>query len=296
MTRRTTVYLHPYRTVLLRWAIEADGPVCIGSTEMGAVFPATDQPSTLADVLQELRDDGDVIDVVVHSSQTRFHRYPVEDDEPAEIRRTFELQTCFPDLQAGADLVLDVHLPGPVLSTSWHGVFVVPSSIVRFSADIAPGRQLTVCTLSDAAAFQRYVREDESPAPSALIGKRGQTWWTIVVDDRGTLRHIGRTTSDHRMDPSVEIRDMLLDLHATMDIRVENLVLFGDSLTKDVLDDTRSATTSLVQSVTRFVPFRLVRADIDDETARSLTKRAHILGPCLGVVLSTTELVSRETA
>lgn len=296
MTRRTTVYLHPYRTVLLRWAIEADGPVCIGSTEMGAVSPATDQPSILADVLQELRDDGDVIDVVVHSSHTRFHRYPVEDDEPPEIRRTFELQTCFPDLQSGHDLVLDVHLPGPVLSSSWHGVFVVPSPIVKFCNDIASGRQPTVCTLADASALQRYVLDSASPAPSAMIGKRGQTWWTIVVDHLGALRHIGRTTSDQRLDPSVEIRDMLLDLHATMDLRAEHLVLFGDSLTKDVLDDTTTATASLVQSVTRFVPFRLVRADIDDDTARSLTKRAHILGPCLGVVLSTTELVSRETA
>lgn len=295
MTRRTTVYLHPYRTVLLRWAIEADGPVCIGSTEMGAVFPASDEPSTLADVVQELREEGDVIDIVVHSSQARFHRYPVEDDEPPEIRRTFELQTCFPDLQSGHDLVLDVSLPGPVLSSSWHGVFVIPTSIVRFSTDIAPGRQPTVCTLADAVAFQRYVHDSQSPAPSALIGKRGQTWWTIVVDGDGVLRHIGRTASDQRLDPSVEIRDMLLDLHATMDVRVDNLVLFGDSLTKDVLDDTRTATTNLVQSVSRFVPFRLVRADIDEETARSLTRRAHILGPCLGVVLSPAELVPRET-
>ena len=141
--------------------------------------------------------------------------------------------------------------------------------------------EMCVDILEDIRAA-RHAEQVTDAGITLLIGRRGEVWWCAVLDPFGVIQHLVQSPVHDLFEDSVEVRDLVLEVCGSMNIRAERVILFGDTLTKAVLDDTTTALDGLATSVVRLNPFRTIQANIDVDTQQRCVRLAHLLGPLVG--------------
>ncbi|MDZ4744730.1 MAG: hypothetical protein SGJ05_01870 [bacterium] len=278
----STVYLHPDRTLRATWSVDADN-ITLTSFDDNAMLEQSVGESfgdgLMNDTSNAAHTNGAsaITTVVLHTSQVYFHRYPVDADEDHNRRRFFEIITCLPPL-APEDRIIEVPMPGELHGSAWHGLLVIPQTHVPDGYAIDDVR---VDILEDIRAARiADLLADEGI--TLLVGQRGDVWWCAVLDTSGTIQHLVQTPVHPAFETSVEIRDLVLEVSGSTKSRAERVIVFGDSLTKAILDDVTIALDGLTTSVVRMQPFRTLRADVDAATQQRCVRLAHMLGPLVG--------------
>ena len=141
--------------------------------------------------------------------------------------------------------------------------------------------QLCIDVLEDIRAT-RIARLIAATGVTMLVGRRGSIWWCAVLDATGSILHLVQSPVHAAFEDSAEVRDLVLEVCGSMNIRAERVVLFGDTLTKAILDDTTVALDGLTTYVVRLNPFSALRANVDAETQKRCMRLAHLLGPLVG--------------
>lgn len=264
----STVYLHPDRTLRATWNVD-QGDLTLLSFDDNARL---DRPDDGNDGT-----DDNPTTVVLHTSAVLFHRYPVDAEEDHARRRFFEIITCLPPLSP-RDHVIDIAMPGQLHGSTWHGVFVIPEASVP--EGFIP-KEMHVDILEDIRAV-RIARLMADNGTTLLVGRRGNVWWCAVLDSTGAILHLVQSPVHDLFEDAVEVRDLVLEVCGSMNLRAERVVLFGDTLTKAVFDNTKIALEELVPSVVRLNPFSSIQANVDAQTQQRCVRLAHILGPLVG--------------
>lgn len=264
----STVYLHPDRTLRATWNVD-HGDLSLLSFDDNSRLDTGNQGN------------GDTDDssttVVLHTSAVLFHRYPVDAEEDHARRRFFEIITCLPPLSPN-DHVIDIAMPGQLHGSTWHGLFVIPELSVP---DGFVPKEMHVDILEDIRAV-RIARLTADAGTTLLVGRRGKAWWCAALDSSGAIMHLVQSPVHELFEDAVEIRDLVLEVCGSMNLRAERVILFGDTLTKAVLDDTKTALEELVTDVVRLNPFSAITANVDAQTQQRCVRLAHILGPLVG--------------
>lgn len=283
------LYLHHERTVVAQWQTDESAPTLTALELLPPIAMTTDPlPADVARALAHAMGEADDIRLAVPSRSILLHRYPVEADEAEDLRRAFELATCVPVIDPVHDQITDVDLPGPVNESAWHALIAVPQRIIARAHDIVgerPSATISVVPslLADISAARRagFVGQGQT---TMLIGLRADAIETAVFDPAGQLLHLTFVPREERYDASVQARELVLDACASMDIAIDDVVLYGDDLSKSVLDDCTRSLDELVGRVLRFTPFRATRATVDDESRSTCLRLAHRLGPVVGLL------------
>ncbi len=264
----STVYLHPERTLRATWSVDHGNPTLLSYDE-NARLDAGDHASKGT--------DDQTTTVVLHTSAVLFHRYPADAEEDHARRRFFEIITCLPPLSPN-DHVIDIAMPGQLHGSTWHGLFVVPQASVP---DSFVPLEMRVDILEDIRAA-RYAQLIAEAGVTLLIGRRGKVWWCAVLDSTGMILHLVQSPVHELFEDSVEVSDLVLEVCGSMNLRAERVILFGDTLTKAVFDDTTSALDGLATNVVRLNPFLTIQANVDAGTQQRCVRLAHLLGPLVG--------------
>ncbi len=268
---RTTVYLHPLRTVVASWNDDAI-PVLTAYHERGA-----------NEVISDLIVDPAQTTVAIHGGAIVVHTYPLDPDENADDRRLFEQTTCLPDLE-DADLVRTLVMDGIVHGSGWSGLLVVPSAYVAAAHRRCGDGVNIVSDLEADINCARAVMHTTSE-PWLLIGRRGGTWQRVIVDANGTVVHISVVPVETSTDPGTHVAESLLAARAGIGDRIRRVVLFGDQLTKATFNAVTTSLRDIDAGAIRLQPFRSVRSGVAADLAAAIVAKAHLIGPLVGPVL-----------
>jgi hypothetical protein len=270
---RTTVYLHPQRTVVATWDDSDAAPTLVGYAERGA-----------NDVITDLVPPDQSIAVAIHGGSTIFHGYPFDDDEDVDVRRRFELETCLPDVDDNADLVRPFESSGLVHGTRWAGLMVIPATYVAAAhRRCGPTAQVMSDLELDIRCAQHTIPQQAEPW--LMIGRRGSTWQRVLLAQDGSLLHVSVVPADVAPDPASFVSESVIDARAGTGAPVRKVLLFGDLLTKATFNAVTSSVKDLGVASGRLQPFRAVRSRLDAQQATSVLAKAHLLGPLVGPVL-----------
>lgn len=284
-----TLFLHPDRTVVARWRM-GDVPTLLDLRLADEID--LDRDTALPASVREAIGDASSVRLALPTSATVLHRYPVEPEEDVDERRAFEIATCLPGIEHDRDLVLDMPLPWLVNGATWHALTVVPAEVrdrvhAMFDDHHVERACVALAAEAHAAMMARFVS-----GTTLLIGRRLDRWETIGMDGDGTIGSVFLRHDEARMDASVIVRDIVLDVRATSGRAVDRCVIYGDGLTRGEFDDIVRATQDLVGGVQRCNPFRAVAADTNDEVKSTCIRLAHVIAPIVGLLSSDRPVLS----
>lgn len=281
-----TIYLHAERCLVARWNIE-DVPVLLGMDILPPIHTSGSSQLVAMDHVRRATDGCRAVRVAVPDAAAVLHWYPYDRSESAEERRDFEFATCM----AASVPVLPVErlfqpLAWPRSDVAWELQIAVPDQVDRMIDDLAmaaPVERVVLALDAERAALRTMARD----ADTALlaIGRRDNRWVVLGLGRDGRLGTYEAVPVLEAVDPASQIRDLLLDVQAAVPMTVRHVVLFGDGITRSLIDDARQALEGLVDVVERLQPFRAVRADIDSASRSQCLRLAHVVGPLVGLVL-----------
>jgi len=272
---RVIIYFHPQRTIVSRWVMDAGVPTLTLYQEVGTEVPLSNVISSSDDVT-----------AVIHSSNVVLHSYPIDPEEDLAERRTFEIATCLPHLHADDDVVLDVSMAALLHKTQWQGLLVFGGGKTKCLLESLTGRYTIVPDiLLDVQAALATVPVQASPW--VLIGKRGATWYRVLIGVDHTLQYLDTYLAEPTLSAGEVVRDAVLELRAATGAFIERVLLFGDGLTKSTFEDIKETVLHSGIEAGRLQPFRTVRAEIDPETKAKIVSKSHLLGPLVGAALLT---------
>lgn len=271
---RVTVYLHPQRTVVAHWRVDSAVPTLV------AYFERTTDES-----IEDLLANADDVTVAVHGSVVTFHTFPIDETEEPRSRRSFELSTCLPNVREGVDVVHDVSMPLMLHKTHWHALLVIDKSVIEtihqrvhtdahFVSDIELDIAIACATVPKQASEWM------------LIGRRGDQWYRAVIGADNTLLVLTSSAHDEEAAPGAIACQAVLDMRLGTGLFIENVLLYGDFLTKSTYAEISQSLTKLGVRTGRLQPFRRVHSTVDDSTRDALAAKAHLLGPLVTPVVT----------
>lgn len=247
----TCVYEHPLRRIILSWERDDDGvPVLTAYNDE----PITSAPPAEVDIR------------IVHGSNIHVHRFPA--DEYSEERQASELTSFLPEV-AESDFV--VHAI-PSVATSYNSKWITLLGLPKTDE---------TQQVSDIEADMRAISLDGT---ALVLGRRGDHWWVGAVDDGGTPLHLERIQHPEKQPLPMFLHETVNDLLSTTNLKSRRLVIFGDQVTPDVLKDLSKQLAGRVEGIERLNPFHHVRSTLDEQTARGLLRRSHLLGAMVGAI------------
>jgi hypothetical protein len=281
-----SIYLHRERTVVARWNID-DVPV-LDALELFPAIPLAGTPDDrgMDAILRSVEGCGSVR-CAVPTDQSIRHTYPVADNEDHWSRRTFEIHVTMSDVVQEGDSILDYRLPWRYHNAVWHTLIVVPQMVKHTLDTLSKSASVDHAVCAPAAEMVAVSSSARHRTQSVLgITRRGDVWEIYGADAVGKPGLWRCTDVDPGTDTASQVAELIQITSAATARSFDTVLLGGDHLTPALLDDIRTACSSLHCSVERHQPFRLVRASANEELRDRALRLGHVLAPLVGLVLS----------
>ena len=264
-------YLHPERLLVCFWQMDHSIPVIHAYKELN---PSTDVNFSELGYTHT--------DVIVHSSDTRLHWFPVDSIDSLNGQHAFEGSAWFEE--SGFRMLSDdtcstiIQAPTPM-----HASIQARQSIIERCGGLAHEVSIHVDIDLDIQAAIHCTQPRVSPW--LLIGRRGALWQATLVSSEHLP--IAYSSFSHDTDYSNDTMVSLI-LRAMQDryaVAVDALMLYGDNVTADNILSMRQTWHSKGIRVARLQPFSRIRSVLDTEVEQRMLKRAHVVAPLAAVML-----------
>jgi hypothetical protein len=288
------VYCHPDRTIAMAWEIRDSTPTLVGlafasSVTFSGVVDVDPQP--IADAVKALGVTVDDLRIALPFEAFLAHRFPCMPGESVHERLAFEVHQL---TMGGTDVVDSAVLPLGADRTGaiWHVAILVPQrtdAVLTRVEDLLgiPLTRVMPAFAGDIAAaiHSGVVTLDQR---TMLVVRRGDLHEVTVLGGNGRPLSIAFTPADDTIPFAQRITTIIDECRTAMDTTIDTVVLGGDLLTKQDLDACAAAVPDA--TVVRLNPLRRVGADAADEIVSTSVRLAHMVGPCVGLVLEARHL------
>jgi len=278
-----TMYLHHERTIVARWH-DDDTPVLEGIDLLPPLSWQQPSGSLLATLSQATRDCRSVR-VAVPTARTPVHRYPI-DDTMTHAQRLFEIDIVHESYGIDTNCLTDVPLSLHRHGAAHEALIIVPHDtreVLRQLSSELPIERVFPAVVAEGMALARAL-DGVSLRTVLAVGRRDSAWETFTVSDGGALTHWGDHSLDEGSDLVAQIVDVAVSTASSLSTAVDTVVLYGDDLTKSMLDDVERTAESYRWQARRLQPFSSVRTTLGTEDRLMLMRVAHMLGPIVGLV------------
>ncbi len=277
------MYLHHERTIVARWH-DDDIPVLEGIDLLPPLSWQQPSGALLATLSQATRDCRSVR-VAVPTARTPVHRYPIN-DTMTHAQRLFEIDIVHEAYGIDTSCVIDVPLSLHRHGAAHEALIVVPQDtreVLRQLSSALPIERVFPAVVAEGMALARAL-EGVSLRTVLAVGRRYKSWETFTVGDGGALTHWGDHPLDEGSDLVAQIVDVAVSTVSSLSTTVDTVVLYGDDLTKPMLDDVERTAESYHWQARRLQPFSSVRTTLGADDRLMLMRVAHMLGPIVGLV------------
>lgn len=274
-----TLYLHPKRSVAATWD-SSEGTNAI--TKYADFQPVSSLvgASVFGPETSEFFEKCDEVRVILHSSEFVFHRFPISTTEDIQRRVEFEIGLLSP-LHRSAYQVIDTIPQHNVVFGSRY-LSVTCAKKEQFERAMHGEFTVSVCTdlMCDITAAL-----PTSTQPVVVVGTRGNKLWSANVDHSGVgyIDVSNVETASSLIDPIVEAVRTCRSLSKQL---LNRVTLFGDDLTRELLEGVKEGLKDHGMQVYRHSPFSKVRSELTVDQSAQVLKRAHVIGPLVGALLN----------
>jgi len=278
-----TVYLHPERTIVARWNIE-DVPVLVGIDFFEPLQWHAPQPSLLSQLSASTAQCLSVR-VAVPTSALAVHRFPTVATEANPEQSQFEIERVTASLQFAANSVLELPLPLSRFGYPHHALVFIPAAVtsaIEALTHVLPLERATVATAAVAASVAQL--RHHNVERTIVIGRQRDRWEAFVVTPNGQIATWLDQPLDEGIDDVTLLFDMATSAASTIDVAIEHVVVFGDGITKTMVDDVQRRFIPSGCSVSRLQPFGSVRAALTSDDQAMLLRIAHVVSPIVGLL------------
>jgi hypothetical protein len=293
------VYCHPDRTIAMAWEIRDATPTLVGlSFSSPIVFSGVVDvdPQPVADAVRALQLPIEELRIALPFGAFLAHRFPCQPGESVHERLAFEVHQL---TAGGTDIVDSAVLPLGADRTGaiWHVAILVSQRTDAFltRCEELLGTALTRVMPAFAADIAAAIHSGVVALDqrTMLVIRRGELQEITIVGGNGRPLSIAFSPVDDATPFAQRITTVIDECRASMDTTIESVVLGGDLFTKQDLADCTTAVPDA--TVARLNPLRRVGADASDEIISTSVRLAHMVGPCVGLVLATNHLHALTT-
>ncbi|MBM4178565.1 MAG: hypothetical protein FJ211_04445 [Ignavibacteria bacterium] len=268
-----TAYLHPERLLVATWVLD------------GGIAVIQDYKELAPDANIDLRSIAtETIQLIIHSSHARFHWFPVDTSTRSTERAQFEQQAWF---ERSAFMYSEkIEMPTVIHCEGYEvqAVAAVTEQIRSRCQELGGNDSLiAIDYTSDVHAALSSIKQRSEPW--LLLSRRGAHWYASVIGANHKVLHFAAFPHDNDYSNQAMIMLIVSTIGQRYDTVISALLLCGDVITSDEIQETKDALVQDGIKVSRLQPFKTMQSQLSEKNAQRLLRRAHVISPLAGAIL-----------